>query len=477
MTLHDLIYGAWAITPGLLREIRDRYEAHVAGERLSAEELEQRVQARYGALMQARAGSPSLVQAREFQVVGGVAVISLAGVMSPKANLMTEMCGGLSMQQALATLQAAARDSRVQSILQVVDTPGGNVVGPPEYALAAFEISKTKPIVTLSDNLMASGGVWVGTAANQVYISGPTVNVGSIGVCAVHRDTSARDKASGTVETEITAGKYKRITSGSLTAEARDYLQQQVDHIYGVFVDHVAQFRGTDAATVLADMADGRMFIGQQAIDAGLVDGVATFEQLLSEMQRDPGQFASRPAGAKGGKGSKRSKAVAVAPGASVQAADSVSTEGKDTAMSGADTSTAAAPVITRDALERDHSALFAALKTELVSLGATQERERIVGVRATVLPGHEALVETLAFDGKTTPAEAALAVNQAERQVLSAQATAHANDAPPAQAASANAGTEEVLDKQAQVAKAQAHAKEKGIGLVAALKELGFAA
>ena len=62
---------------------------------------------------------------------------------------------------------------------------------------------------------------------------------------------------------------------------------------------------------------------------------------------------------------------------------------------------------------------------------GAASERERINGVRAQLIPGHEALIEKLAFDGQTTPGAAAMAVNQAERDKLAAQQAARSVDAP----------------------------------------------
>ena len=51
--------------------------------------------------------------------------------------------------------------------------------------------------------------------------------------------------------------------------------------------------------------------------------------------------------------------------------------------------------------------------------------------MRSQVLPGHEALIEGLAFDGKTTGPEAAMAVLAAEKQSRTAQAAALASDAP----------------------------------------------
>ena len=94
--------------------------------------------------------------------------------------------------------------------------------------------------------------------------------------------------------------------------------------------------------------------------------------------------------------------------------------------------------------LKEQHPALFAQIETEKAEAftsgatmgeasGAKAERDRITGVRATALPGHEALVEKLAFDGKTTPAEAALAVNAAHRASITAAAAAHDADATKA--------------------------------------------
>lgn len=93
---------------------------------------------------------------------------------------------------------------------------------------------------------------------------------------------------------------------------------------------------------------------------------------------------------------------------------------------------------ITRASLEQDHAPLFAQLKAEFTALGAQQERERIAGVRAQCLPGHEALIDKLAMDGKTSPGEAAMAVNASQREAMNATAKALDADAPAAAKASA---------------------------------------
>ena len=64
--------------------------------------------------------------------------------------------------------------------------------------------------------------------------------------------------------------------------------------LYTLFVETVATHRGVSAADVLDHMADGRVFIGQQAINAGLVDGVSTVAEMVERLATNPDSFAQR---------------------------------------------------------------------------------------------------------------------------------------------------------------------------------------
>lgn len=132
---------------------------------------------------------------------------------------------------------------------------------------------------------------------------------------------------------------------------------------------------------------------------------------------------------------------------------------------------------ITRASLEQDHAPLFAQIRAEFLTLGATQERERIQAVLAVGegLPGHSELLQGLAFDGKTTAEVAGLAVLNAEKTARAAAVVAHQEEAPPVQKPSAAPANGEKTKDQ-QVAEAQAYVKENGGTLVAAFKELGYA-
>lgn len=463
MTLTDLITGPWMLVPSVLCDIQAAFEARLRGEAPDAELLAQ---------FEARSSERGSQSERRYEVIDGVAVLPIEGVLAPKANLMTMLCGGMSMQMIGAELQRAVADNRVDSVLLAIDSPGGNVIGSFELAKIIRDAAAAKPVVAFSDGQMASAAMLQGSAANARFISGPVVMTGSIGVVATHRNDAGPN---GSPVTEITAGKYKRIASsnGPLTKEGRAHMQEQVDYIYAQFVDVVAANLGTTPQTVLEHMADGRTFIGAQAIDAGLVNGITTMDALLADMASNPGRYAKRSAARPRAISAPAKGAKSTQASASPEALFS-STDEKENVMSEA--AQASAPALTRETLERDHPALFAQLRTEFSAAGATAERERIQGVRAQVLPGHEALIERLAFDGVTTPGDAAMAVNAAERQVLGAAATAHANDAPAAVPASPTAGAAGEKSRADMAAEASQYAAEHGIGFTDAMKKLGYA-
>ena len=453
MTLLDLITGAWAIEPDKLREIQAIYATHLRGEKIDIAALE------------ARLGRPLASEQQQYTVEpGGVAVLRMSGVIAPKANLFMQVSGAMSTQMATRQLESALADQRVRSIVLAIDSPGGNVIGTPEMAAAVREMSAIKPIVTHSDGALASAAYWIGSAANAVYLSGPTVQAGSIGV-VIDR---TYNPASASREESIVAGRYKRLTKANepLSDEARAIVQADVDYVYSLFVDQVAAYRDTTSEQVLERMADGRVFRGQQAIDAGLVDGVSTLDALVESMATDPAPYAKRR---------KAVFAVAALPSPSAGAApkDKTTTREKEPVMPEADNKP-----VTRASFEQDHAPLFAQLRGEFSTLGATQERERIQAVLAVGanLPGHEALLNTLAFDGKTTAPEASMAVLKAEGDQRAAAIKAHQDDAPAAAKGSAAPADTVAKTKDQQVAEAQAHAKANGVDLVTALKALGYA-
>ena len=276
MKILDILNSPWAITPPALMEIAEVYKTHLRGDKIDIPTVE------------ARLGRSLDNEPNNYAVVDGVAVIELVGAIAKRMNLFSQISGGASTQLADSAIKQALADTDVKGIILNIDSPGGTVDGTFELADMIYASRGDKPIVAFADGLMASAAYAIGSAADAIYISGDTAAIGSIGVVATHVDVSEAEKKLGVKTTEITAGRYKRISSSyeALTEDGRDEIQAQVDELYSVFVDRVATFRGVSTETVLEDMADGRLFIGQQAIKAGLVDGVSTLDDLIANLSQ-----------------------------------------------------------------------------------------------------------------------------------------------------------------------------------------------
>jgi capsid assembly protease len=385
MKILDVLSSPWSICPEKMAEIRNIYHAHLRGPKIDWKDMEARV-------------GLSLVGKPEelYQNMAGVAVIPVKGVLTKGMSFFSFLFGGSSMKQIGIAFQAALDDTAVKSILLDVDSPGGTVDGTEELAQAIFQARGQKPIAAYTDGMMASGAYWIASAADEIFISGDTVQVGSIGVVATHVDQSKSDEAYGEKWTEITAGKYKRIASSHapLTDDGAAYIQDQVDYLYQNFVDTVARNRGTSQEETLA-MADGKIFIGKQAIEAGLVDGVEAFSDLINKLSTKEESIVNLQ--------ELKEKhpdvyAAAVAEGKIAGVAEGV-TSGKTAGID------------------------------EGRALGAAAERQRIADVRAQLIPGHEALIDTLVMDGKTTGPEAAVKVLAAEKVVRQGKADAFRAD------------------------------------------------
>jgi signal peptide peptidase SppA len=250
MTVIDILNSPWAIAPEKYAELRDLYERHAHGDKVDIAALE------------AQLGRPLDNKYRAVEVVDGVAILAIEGLLAKRMNLMAAISGGTSTQLLQRDFSLAMSDPEVHSILLVIDSPGGEVSGTQEFCNQIFEARGKKPIVAVCEGMMASAAYWIGSSADEMYISSGTAQVGSIGVVASHADMSKAEANRGVKITEISAGKYKRVTSEHepLSPEGRAELQDQVDQIYTVFVDDVARNRGVSSEKVLSEMADGRIF-------------------------------------------------------------------------------------------------------------------------------------------------------------------------------------------------------------------------
>ena len=206
------------------------------------------------------------------------------------------------------------------------------------------------------------------------------------------------------------AGKYKRVASmyEPLSEEGFNSIQEKVDYIYSLFINDIAKFRGVSPEQVLADMAEGRVFIGANAIKAGLVDGVSTLDGLVSSAAADITPFSLNKGAFKGAIQKKEEEVKEMD-------IEKLKTEFPD---------------VYNAVLGEGQTAGIEQGKTQGIKQGAEAERARIQGVFVHHRPGREKLVAEMLWDGKTMKAEAADRILAAEDELRSKIAAGFKADA-----------------------------------------------
>ena len=221
---------------------------------------------------------------------GGVAVIPLYGVVTQRGNMVDDVSGpgSVSTQQFAAALRQALANETVSQILIDIDSPGGSVYGVSELADEIASARTQKPVVAIANSLAASAAYWIGCSASEFYVS-PGGEVGSIGVWQAHFDYSQAFATEGVKPTLISAGKYK--VEGNpyapLDEEAQAFMQSRVDDYYTTFTKAVARGRGVPISQVRDGMGQGRVLGAEAALAQNMVDGIATFDDVVKKMRRD----------------------------------------------------------------------------------------------------------------------------------------------------------------------------------------------
>lgn len=387
MEIINILNSPWAIVERYLDEIQQVYSTHFRGDKIDLSAF----------------ASPERDKEKNsefYQNIGGVAVIDISGPLVKRLSIFEFFFGGTSFSFIQNAVKTALADDLVKNVLLKIDSPGGTVNGTMETAELIYESRGVKPIIAFTDGIMASAAYWIGSAANKVYISGDTTDVGSIGVIMKHADYSKWDAAAGVKYTIIKAGKYKDVGTETrpLSDEDEAILQSEVDYLYTVFVNDIAKHRGQSVKYVLNNMADAKMFIGKQALEPALVDGVISFDNLINILADGDSAESIILVHSNNFLNDKGALIMDLT-------VDKIKTEHLEIYQSIFDLGVA--------------SVNIEKIKTDATAAGAVAEMNRIKGIEAASLPGHEALIEALKFDGHTTGAEAALQIVGAERVMI----------------------------------------------------------
>ena len=243
---------------------------------------------------------PTAAEPEPGPIAPGIAVIPIHGTLVRRAIGLDAASGLTSYTRIAADLDAALAAPEVAGILLDIDSPGGEAGGVFELAARIREATTRKPVWAHAGDSAFSAGYALACAAQRVTLS-TTGGVGSIGVIALHIDQSVRNAQNGLSVTALYAGAHKNDATphAPLTPQATDALQTEIDRLYALFVAHVAAMRGLDANAVRA--TEAALFFGEDALAAGLADGVASLDATLADFatalgsRRSPGSNGRSP--------------------------------------------------------------------------------------------------------------------------------------------------------------------------------------
>lgn len=229
--------------------------------------------------------------------VGSVAIVGLRGIISQRPTLMSLSFGGTSTAQFAREVVTALADPAVGAVVMDVDSPGGQVFGVPEAAAVIRAARGGKPLVAVTNGLNASAAYWLSSQASEI-VSTPSGLTGSIGIYVAHEDLSAALEQKGSKVSLISYGRRKTEGSefGPLDDETRAAIQARVDEFGEMFVRDVAKGRGVPPEKVRTDFGEGAVLTASQAVAAGMVDRIATLDEVVGALARgyQPAKLAPR---------------------------------------------------------------------------------------------------------------------------------------------------------------------------------------
>ncbi len=209
-------------------------------------------------------------------------LIFLSRVSTGRIALI-EINGTITSSRSINRLLRRAReDFSIKGVVIRVSSPGGGVVASQEIMEGIKKLKEKKPVVISMGAVAASGGYYISLPATVIMANRSTVT-GSIGVIMELPKTEELMKKIGIEMRVIKSREFKDIGSPfrDMKPEERELLKGLILDMYDQFVKDVAKYRNLPEDSVY-NLADGRVFTGIQAKEAGLIDTLGTLEDAVN---------------------------------------------------------------------------------------------------------------------------------------------------------------------------------------------------
>ena len=205
---------------------------------------------------------------RTFALGDRIAVVDIKGVITSSRDVVEQ-------------IDNFKEDKGVKAIILRINSPGGGVGPSQEIYREVLRAKEKKKIIASMESVAASGGYYV-ACASDLIVANPGTITGSIGVVMEFSNVEDLLKKIGLRSYVIKSGKHKDIGSPlrEMSPEERSILQSVIDSVHSQFVRAVAEGRNMEEEKV-RQIADGRIFSGEQAKELGLVDRLGSLQDTI----------------------------------------------------------------------------------------------------------------------------------------------------------------------------------------------------
>ena len=226
-----------------------------------------------------------------FLFLGGVSLLFSSFISSTRTDFFVGKEGvgivdlkGLivSSEQVLKHLTEFRNNPDVKSIVLRIESPGGAVGAAQEIYQEVKRTNEVKPVIASMGSMGASGGYYAALGADNI-IANPGTMTGSIGVIVKFPNLEGLFEKIGYKSEVIKSGPLKDIgaSNRSLSEDERRLMQDLIDNVYKQFVRDIAEARALPVETV-NELADGRVYTGEQALEVGLIDSLGNFTDAIT---------------------------------------------------------------------------------------------------------------------------------------------------------------------------------------------------
>lgn len=212
-------------------------------------------------------------------IVDGIGIVSIDGPMMKHAASMSDNCSTVLIRREIIDL---ANDTAVKGIVVKLCTPGGTLAGNMELANSIQFARTKKPVWAYAADMVASAGYWIASQCERLETN-EVCMTGSIGTYCVVMDVSEKAAKEGVKVHVIRAGAHKGagVPGTPITDEQLAIANAEVSKLNEFFLQAVSTGRSMPIDRV-REIATGQCWIGSEAIEQGLVDGVSKFDDFFS---------------------------------------------------------------------------------------------------------------------------------------------------------------------------------------------------